>query len=209
MFKFIFTLVVAAFPLLSMGAEFVEGQDYQRVSDVAATVYKGGPVAVTEFFSYGCPWCYRLETGVVSWTNKQGKDITFSKVPVVFNKNWVEYARAYYLIDGLSLGKSIHDSLFKMIIVDKQPLSQHQEMVNFFTKNGVDANLVESAFAHSTSVELQLKSDEALMAQYQINAVPTLVINHQYKTNLQMAKSEERLFEIMDYLLKQIKKTAS
>jgi thiol:disulfide interchange protein DsbA len=208
MFKYVFMLVLSVVPLISMGAEFVEGKDYQRVSDISPTLYKGGPIEVTEFFSYGCPWCYRLEGGVDAWVNNQGKEITFSKVPVVFNKNWVDYARAYYLIDGLSLGKSIHHALFKLIIVDKKPLSQHAEMVSFFTNNGVNASLVESAFSHSPSIELQLKSDEALMAQYQINAVPTLVINHQYKTNLQMAKSEERLFEIMDYLVKQVKKTA-
>nr|WP_277619290.1 hypothetical protein [Legionella norrlandica] len=40
------------------------------------------------------------------------------------------------------------------------------------------------------------------MAHYQINAVPAFVVNNKYKTDLQMAGSEERLFEILDYLIR-------
>ena len=39
------------------------------------------------------------------------------------------------------------------------------------------------------------------MATYQVRAVPAFVINNQYKTDLQMAKTEERLFAILDFLL--------
>ncbi len=41
--------------------------------------------------------------------------------------------------------------------------------------------------------------------KFQINAIPTLIVNDHYKTNLQMAKSEARLFEILDYLLSEVK----
>lgn len=39
------------------------------------------------------------------------------------------------------------------------------------------------------------------MARYQINAIPAMVVNNQFKTDLQMAQTEERLFAIMDYLV--------
>lgn len=208
MIKHLISFALFFFPFITLGAEFIEGRDYQVIQSSNQDTYKSGPVHVTEFFSYGCPWCYRLDSAVYQWTVKQGKSIQFTKVPVVFNQNWDTYAKAFYIIDSMSLDKTVNDNLFKTIIVDKQPLDKQQELIEFFKKNGVDASIVESALTHSPSIDLRLKADEALMAKYQINAVPTLVVNNQYKTNLQMAKSEDRLFKILDYLLSEVKKNA-
>jgi thiol:disulfide interchange protein DsbA len=198
-----YVLCILSFSVFS--AEFIEGQDYQVIPSMGDVAYKSGPIHVTEFFSYGCPWCYRLDAAISKWTSKQGKAIQMTKIPVVFHDHWDDYARAYYIIDELSLGKTVHERLFKTIIVDKQPLATHQAMVDFFKNNGVESSLAESALNQSPSIELRLKTDQALMSKYQINAIPTLVINQQYKTNLQMAKTEERLFEILDYLLAKTK----
>ncbi len=203
-FKYLVVLMLACMPMVSMSAEFVEGKDFQLIQSSASTKYKGGPVRVTEFFSYGCPWCYRVDAAISSWVDKQGKAIKFTQVPVVFNPNWGNYARAYYLIRGLSLDKSVHDTLFKLIIVDKKTMNKPQELVEFFVKQGVNPAIAQSTFSQSPSVEMKLKQGDELMARYQINAIPTLVVNHQYKTNLQMATSEARLFEILNYLVQRV-----
>jgi thiol:disulfide interchange protein DsbA len=206
MIKYVLSMVLFCMPMLAMSADYIEGQDYEVIQGANAATHKGGHVHVTEFFSYGCPWCYRLDAAVAQWVVGKGRAIQFSRVPVVFHTGWDNYARAYYLIDSLSLGKTVHDKLFKAIIVDKQPLTRPQDMIAFFTTNGVDATLADSAFSYSPSIELRLKADAALMAQYQMNAVPTLVVNRQYKTNLQMAKSEVRLFAIANYLVDKVNK---
>lgn len=208
MLKHVMAIVLLCMPMLAASADYVEGQDYEVIQGTNPPVYKGGPVRVAEFFSYGCPWCYRLDTAVSQWVVKQGAAIQFSRVPVVFNTGWDNYARAYYLIDSLSLGKPMHDALFKAVIVDKQPLTNPIQMIAFFTKHGVDAKLADSVFSSPPSIELRLKTDATLMAKYQINSVPTLVVNQQYKTNLQMAKSEDRLFEIASYLVNKVKSLA-
>lgn len=190
----------------SFSATFVEGQDYQLIKSDTPSLDEGDGVHVTEFFSYGCPWCYRLEAGLEKWATRQGSAIYLSKVPVVFNKDWDYYARAYYIIHSFSLGKSVDSALFKAIVTDKKPLNSPQAMVSFFTEQGMDKKLVESAFSHSPSIEIRLKADQSAMFTYQINAVPTLVVADRYKTNLMMAKTETRLFEILDYLVAQAKK---
>jgi protein dithiol oxidoreductase (disulfide-forming) len=205
MFKYAVSIVMMLMPLLTLGETFVAGKDYQEITSSERPANTGKPVHVIEFFSYGCPWCYRLDSAVSQWVKTREKDIYFSTIPVVFNKDWEYYARACYIIQALSLGKPVHDALFKAIILDKQPLTNQQAMVDFFSKHGVDPTLVESALARSPSMEIQLATDAALMAKYQINAVPTLLVNEQYKTNLQMAKSEKRLFEILDYLVSKVK----
>jgi thiol:disulfide interchange protein DsbA len=46
-----------------------------------------------------------------------------------------------------------------------------------------------------------------MVAQYHINAVPAFVVQHSFKTDLQMAKTEDRLFAILDYLSKKSAKS--
>lgn len=203
--KYLLAMVLSCLPMLVLSADYIEGQDYEVIPGASSSAYKGGPVQVSEFFSYGCPWCYRLDAAVSQWVMKEGDAIRFFRVPVVFNTGWDNYARAYYLIDSLSLGNPIHDRLFKAVIVEKKPMTRPVEMIAFFSKNGVETSVADSVFSSSPSIELRLKADAALMAKYQINAVPTLVVNQQYKTNLQMAKSEEKLFDIASYLVNKVK----
>ncbi|WP_019215548.1 thioredoxin domain-containing protein [Legionella tunisiensis] len=72
---------------------------------------------------------------------------------------------------------------------------------DFFTAQGVENATAKSAFENSTTIDMQVTAGTAAMARFRINGVPAVVINNQYKTDLQMAKSEERLFKILDFLL--------
>ncbi len=61
--------------------------------------------------------------------------------------------------------------------------------------------MITSALNHSPDIEIKLATSQASMAKYHINSVPTIVINEQYKTNLEMAKNPERLIEVLSYLI--------
>lgn len=202
MYKFILAVILCVNSVSGFTAEIIEGQDYELIkkTDLVTSTDNPKPL-VMEFFSYGCPWCARLEGPISTWAEKKGQAINFKKVPVVFNASWANYARAYYIVQSLSLDKSVHEALFRAIIVDKQPMNTAQSMVAFFKKYGVEPSAVENAFAHEPSMEMKLRVDEEMMSAYQINAIPTIVVNGMYKTNLQMAKTEAHLFEVLDYLV--------
>ena len=201
MLKFLSSMILLFVSFTSFGAEFVAGTDYEVLNKVNTVDNVAGKVKVTEFFSLGCPWCYRVDPGVSRWVSKQGDKIEFKKVPVVFHKDWVYYAKAYYAVQALSLSPSLEPALFKAIIEDKRPLNSDNAMIEFFIQQGVHPDIAKSAFGYSPSIDLSLKEGESLMATYQVRAVPAFVINNQYKTDLQMAKTEERLFAILDFLL--------
>lgn len=132
-----------------------------------------------------------------------GKNVQLDRVPVVFKPDWELYAKAYYTAKTLALANKISPALFKTIQDDKKTLATSPEMIQFFVGQGVDREIAKSAFLSSPTIEMKVKNGMTLMAQYQINAVPAFVINNKYKTDLQMAGSPERLFEILDYLMKQ------
>ena len=198
--KFIYILFFL--PALVFAAEFIEGKDYQVVSSPQAAENRSKMPVVTEFFSYGCPWCYKIDAPLNEWAGKIGKGMQLEKVPVVFKPEWDLYAKAYYTAKTLALTDKLSPKLFKAIQEDKKPLSSKQSMIDFFVMNGVDKEIAKSAFENSPSIEVRVQNGMSLMVNYQINAVPAFVINNKYKTDLQMAGSEKRLFEILDYLLK-------
>ncbi|MDI1352042.1 MAG: thiol:disulfide interchange protein DsbA/DsbL [bacterium] len=201
MFKKLLCLLLLL-PLITFAADFSEGKDYQIVSSNQVPENKSKIPVVTEFFSYGCPWCYRIEAPLNDWVGTMGKSISLERIPVVFKPDWEIYAKAYYTAKALALTNKISPILFKTIQDDKKPLATPQDMINFFVAQGVDKEIAKSAFEHSPTIEMNVKNGMSLMAQYQINAVPAFVINNKYKTDLQMAGSPERLFAIMDYLVR-------
>ena len=201
MAKYLLSLLMLMTSLMSFGAEFVVGTDYEIIKNDKPSRHLNKNIPVTEFFSFGCPWCYRLEPALNRWVHQQGSKINFKKIPVIFNKDWDYYAKAYYTAEALSLNSILNPALFKAILNDKKHLNSQQAMIDFLTQHGVDLTTAKSAFDHSPSIELNLVKSQRLMVNYRINAVPAIIINDQFKTDLQMAKTEERLFAILDYLL--------
>ncbi|MDP1603510.1 MAG: thiol:disulfide interchange protein DsbA/DsbL [Legionella sp.] len=195
-----FFLILCLIPMMAFAEDFVAGKDYEVISGVTDKP-TGAAVSVTEFFSYGCPWCYKIEPLLSQWVTAQDQKIQFNRVPVVFNKEWTYYAKAYYAADILGLGSKLNPLLFKAIQTDKQTLTSNQAMIDFFVAHGVDKETAESAFTHSTTIDMKVKEGNVIMGRFHINAVPAIIVNNQYKTDLQMAKGEERLFKVLDFLV--------
>ncbi|CAM2842499.1 thiol:disulfide interchange protein DsbA/DsbL [Legionella worsleiensis] len=194
--------IVLLLPVIAFAAEFIEGKDYQVVSTPQQTINKGKIPVITEFFSYGCPWCYKIDPSVNQWAGKMKNQVQFERIPVVFKPDWELYAKAYYTAKTLALADKLSPQLFKAILEDKKPLASKQTMIDFFTAHGVDREIAKSAFENSPTIDMRVQDGMSLMASYQVNAVPAFVINNKYKTDLQMAGSQERLFQILDYLVR-------
>ena len=122
---------------------------------------------------------------------------------MVFNKEWIYYAKAYYAANLLGIGPKLNPLLFKAIQTDKLKLTSNQAMIDFFIAAGVNRETAESAFGNSTTVDMNVNEGNVIMGRMRINAVPAFVVNNRYKTDLQMAKGEARLFKILDWLLTQ------
>lgn len=194
--------IVCLLPVLAFAEDFVEGKDYQLIANPPAMdAQTKGPVVV-EFFSYGCPWCYKIDGPLNGWLAKLGKNTQFERVPVVFKPNWDLYAKAYYTAKTLALTDKMNPILFKTIQDEKRPAITKQGMIDLFVSQGVDREIAKSAFESSPSIDMKVNNGMTMMAQYQINGVPAFVINNKYKTDLQMAQNPERLLQILDYLIR-------
>lgn len=208
MFNKLVLALLFTLPLAVQAEDFKAGKDYEVISTEVKT--RTGVVPVAEFFSYGCPWCSRINDQLTQWTKSQGKTISFSRVPVVFHKEWTIYAKAYYTAKLLGIEDKISPALFKAIQDNKnQTLTSNQAMIAFFKAEGVDEATAKSAFENSTLIDLQVKEGLGQMARLHVSGVPAIVVNEQYKTDLQMAKGQERLFKILDFLVAKSKSNAT
>ena len=163
-------------------------------------------ITVTEFFSYGCPWCYKLEPSLNSWVKQQPMIVSFNRVPVIFEKNWDTYAKAYYISQALGITDKITPAMFNAIQEKNQEFSSPKELVKLFTEQGADEKFVINALDSSPTLDAQLKQSVILMRAYQITMVPTLVVNNEYRTDLKMAKGDnQRLLKIIDFLIAKVK----
>ena len=186
-------------PTILFADNFQAGKDYIVLP--AASQQNTG-TEVVEFFSYGCPACYRTEQPLEQWLNSRKGQFVFERVPVVFHPEWKIYAQAYYIAKALSLNEKLSPLLFEAVQKHRNPLSSSKEMIDFFVKQGVKRDLVESAFNDSTQIDLEIAQGMRLMGSYQIRSVPSFVINGKYRTDGELAGSPERLFKVIDYLLK-------
>ena len=200
MIKYLITAILFFITSANFAADFIAGKDYE-ILKTTTPVKNQKIIHVTEFFSFGCPWCFRIEPSLNKWVQQQKSTVSFKKVPVVFNKDWQYYAKAYYAAEALGIGNKLNIAIFQAIQEKKLVLNNDQAMIDFFIKEGVTPATAESAFKYSTSIDLSIKNGLALMAKDRISAVPAFVVNNQFKTDLLMAKTEERLFAILNFLM--------
>lgn len=186
------------FTATSFADTFQEGRDYLTLPTTTTTPSKHA--TIVEFFSVGCPWCYHLEPQLEQWLKTKPKNITFERVPVEFEPAWTTYATAYYVANGLGVENKIVPALFDAIQKQNRDLTNEDAMADFFAANGVNKKEFLSAY-NSPTVKINLAKGRQLINDYVIYQVPTIVINGKYKVDPSLAGSNERMLQIVNYLI--------
>ncbi|MCD6056381.1 MAG: oxidoreductase [Gammaproteobacteria bacterium] len=204
----IFLLNIFLFPLAHAATDFVEGQDYRTLSsEAAAAVAAIAPadpnrIQVVEFFSYGCPACYRLEPSIEAFTRKTPSDVDFGYVPVTFHPGWDRYAKAFYTAKSLGILNKMTPAIFTAIHVKQNDLSADDAMAAVFTEyGGIDKQQFNAIFNHSPALDIDVAKGDRLMQIYGINVVPSIVIAQHYVTSPAMTQGDTRLFEVINFLI--------
>ncbi len=192
--------------------ELVEGEQYVRLKERGFSGGVKGKVEVREFFWYGCHHCYTLEPFVRSWLAKKPDYVTFIQTPAVLGKDWESHARAFYALRGLGKGGSFHQMLFDAIHKDRLRLRTSGEIADYFSAHGVPRERLRSAMK-SLSVDLEIRSAQALAKRYRLRSVPVLVVGGKYMTAPNMldcsgdlASCYQEFFGVVDALVEKAHK---
>jgi thiol:disulfide interchange protein DsbA len=185
-------------PLASQ-AQFLEDVEYKRVSP--QPVETGGKVEVREFFWYGCSHCFALEPWLDKWLKTLPKSAQFVRTPAVFNEQWAVHARAYYAFEALGITAKMHYALFHALHAEKRPLNNADGLAAFVTEKGGDRTAFLDAY---NSFGMQANLNRALQAAraYNIDSVPTLIVDGKYMTNANIAGGYDKVPKVLDFLVK-------
>ena len=179
-------------------AEFVAGKNY-TVIDKPVETSTGPKVEVRELFWYFCPHCFSVHPLLDNWLQTMDPSAQLVLQPAVF-PGWEYGASFYYVLEELGEVNRLHGPLFDAIHVQKLNFKTQQDFVTWLTLNGVDegrANKVYESFA----VKVAVNKAKANTYKYRITGVPAFIVNGKYIVNATSAGSEEKIFEVLDYLI--------
>jgi len=195
----LFALVITSSAFAQQSGEFELGKDYNRLTPTQPTSSGPQQVEVAEIFWYGCPHCYNFDPFLKNWEGGKADYINFVRIPAVWNPLLRLHAQAFYTAQVLGKGAEMHEPLFAEIHQNGNYLDTPEKLGYFFARFGVSTGAFNEAF-NSREVNTLLQRAEELNQRYQIQSVPSIVINGKYTSNASMTGSYERLIELIDAL---------
>mgnify|MGYP001434779752 FL=1 len=164
-------------------------------------------IEVVELFWYGCVHCFNMDPYLDKWADDLPKDVTFKRIPAIPRKDWVASAKAYYALESLGLVNKLHEKLFDAI--HKEKLFKHNDtkaLINWIALNGkLDKKDVEAAF-NSFSMKSKLSRSFKIFKAAGATGVPTMIIDGKYFTSSTMAGGEQNAIDIMNFIIKNVRK---
>ena len=183
------------------GDQFIAGRHYEVLEVPVGTIDPDSTVAVEEVFSYLCIHCYSFDPALEAWKSSQNSEISFSRVPAVFNQAWALMAKVFYTAEGLGVGEELHEKLFKAVHVDRLNFADEDVLEDFIVRNTeLDAESFRGVF-ESFSVSTKVRQADAKTRAYEVTGVPTMVVNGKYRIDGKMAGGNKEMLEVVDFLV--------
>ncbi|WP_199542790.1 thiol:disulfide interchange protein DsbA/DsbL [Paraburkholderia kururiensis] len=207
--KKLFSALFLSLSIVAVGAQAspaapVAGTDYSVLKTPQPADVPAGKIEVTEFFWYGCPHCNEFEPYLEAWVKKQGPDVVFKRVPVAFRDDFLPHSKLYHALDALGVEPQLTPKVFNEIHVNRDYLLKPEDQAKFLAKNGVDPKKFMDAY-NSFSTQSALQRDKKMIADYNIDGVPTLAVQGKYETGPAMTNSLPGTLQVLDYLIGQIR----
>ena len=197
---------------LPASSEWRPGVNYVVVSPAQPTNAPPGKVQVMEVFWLACPHCYALEPHLEAWRKAMPSYVQFVRVPVMWGPVQRAHARLYYALEALGRPDLI-DKAFQYIhglemqtgsesiLVGSSKANTMRIQQAFAAKYGVAPSAFADAY-NSFDVSTRLQQAEEIGQTYEINSVPTIIVDGRYRTNPAKAGGENQLIQLIDFLAK-------
>jgi len=176
-------------------------QHYTALTTAQGTSSAPDKIEVAEVFWYGCSHCYNFDPIIKRWEADVPGDVSFIRLPVMWNPTNEIHARIFYAADALGKLDEMHDEIFKEIHINQKSLTSEAEIKKLFERFDVSEDDFNSAFKRSPSVEKNISRARNLTKRYGISSVPILVVNGKYVTSGDGIKNYNDLLAVADELV--------
>jgi thiol:disulfide interchange protein DsbA len=184
----------------SAAVELKQGVNYKLLTPAQPTNVAPGKIEVVEVFWYACGHCYALEPKLEAWERKgRPADAELVRLPATWNNMLKTHARVFYTVE--LLGKqNLHQDVWREINLKGNRLDTPAAIETFFTSRGVSKADFQRAFS-GFAIDSKIMKAEDLNRRYKITGTPTVIVNGKYVTDVGMAGSEDKLFEVINALV--------
>jgi protein dithiol oxidoreductase (disulfide-forming) len=181
-------------------ADLLEGRDWRPVTQARPGAVPG-KIEVLEFFSYGCPHCADVNPLIKPWAGLLPGDVAFRRVPVSFGRAaWANLARLYFALELTGDLGRLDEAVFTAVARERRNLYTDKAILGWLQDRGVDTTAFAAMF-RSFAVETQVAQSDALVRDFKIDAVPTLVVDGRYVVLAREAKGFPEILATADGLI--------
>lgn len=191
--------------LLLAGAAAAQAPSQFATLNPPQPVDGGGKIEVVEFFWYGCPHCYSLETPINTWLKKAPKDVVFKRVPAVPSENWGQMAVVFYTLETMGILDQYHPKVFEAMHDARLNLANKKIRDDWLAKNGIDPAKYDEV-SKSFTVVTKVNRARQLTHAYKVDSVPRLFVNGKYYTSAEQAGGAFNVFNVVDQLVERVRK---
>ena len=184
--------------LILITSSNVFAQKYVQISTEKQQESKD--IIIYEFFWYGCPHCYNLEPTMDRIEADLEKDTKVVKLPVALRDSWIPHAKLYYALKQMDKIDQVHNLIFEEIHLEDNRLNTEQQMIDFLGKHGIDTKKFIEKY-NSFGTEARIKKASNLAKKYQIDSVPTIIINGRFLTSGSYVSSYDELYSVVNLLV--------
>ena len=184
--------------LILITSSNVFAQKYVQISTEKQQESKD--IIIYEFFWYGCPHCYNLEPTMDRIEADLEKDTKVVKLPVALRDSWIPHAKLYYALKQMDKIDLVHNLIFEEIHLEDNRLNTEQQMIDFLGKHGIDTDKFIEKY-NSFGTEARIKKASNLAKKYQIDSVPTIIINGKFLTSGSYVSSYDELYSVVNLLV--------
>jgi thiol:disulfide interchange protein DsbA len=196
MLKIKFNFLVLFLILITSSNVFA--QKYVQISTEKQQESKD--IIIYEFFWYGCPHCYNLEPTMDRIEADLEKDTKVVKLPVALRDSWIPHAKLYYALKQMDKIDQVHNLIFEEIHLEDNRLNTEQQMIDFLGKHGIDTGKFIEKY-NSFGTQARIKKASNLAKKYQIDSVPTIIINGKFLTSGSYVSSYDELYSVVNLLV--------
>lgn len=199
-------LAQAETPAPATAFKYKEGVNYYRLVPAQPTIGGADKIEVAEFFWYGCPHCYDLEPIITEWAADLPPNVRFVYVPAVWNQILKIHAQLYYTQEVLVRNGVIKDDQeFRRAVFSEyhqrgNRLVSEDAIKRLFARYGVSDEEFTSTWG-SFEVAQKMRVAEDLTRRYEVQSVPTVVVNGKYRTGAAEAGGHLQLMNVLDELI--------
>lgn len=200
----------------SRAATWTEGVNYFAIQPPRPTSLPPGKVEVTEVFSYACPACNVFQPTIHKLKQSLPANAVLDFLPASFNTNedWPMFQLAFLTAQTLGIEQKAHDAMFDAVwkgggelsVTDtsgglKSRMPSIEDAAKFYNQQtGVPiAKFLETS--KSFAVDVKVRSTEDLLKHYVVDRTPTIVVNGKYRLFVQSAGGDDKVIELVNYLV--------